>query len=370
MKHTLKKYFAFVLATIFSIAAIAAIPVAAGENDPLDANLVIHYDFEGADILEAMKDKATAGSVQDDIAPIAGKINFSGLTVDNENGTVTHTSSAAGLRTDRSADTDTVGGTSTWFVRTKLARGDEQQYFFIVEMRTFGSASVRPFGLQYDAKNQKLCVYISEESAPSKGQNLGFAYEYDYTAGEYLNIAVSVSQAEVDGKQVYQSTLHVAQGLPQTAADWTTLGTMTIGAGIAQPTDANKLNLISNGSAGCALGVTLDDVRLYNKALTLDEIATIIPNGSFDGQLKKDPVVTDAPTEEITNAPEAPKTDAPTQEVTKAPTAEVTQAPTATGSQTTETPTENKGCGASASIGGVLLIALACAAYVFKKEEQ
>lgn len=365
MKNNLKKYVALFMAMVFAIASLSALSICAADAaDPLDANLVLHYDFEGADILDAVKDKAPAGAVKDNIAPIAGKINFSGLTVDNVNGTVTHTSNAAGLRAEPSADTNAVGGASTWFVRTKLDRKDDKQYFFIVEMRTFGSESIRPFGLQYDATNNKICVYISEQSTPSKGQNLGFAYEYDYTAGEYLNIAVSVAQAEVEGNQVYQSTLYVSKGLPKTADEWTKLGTKDIGAGIAQPTEANKLNLLSNGSVGCALGATIDDVRLYNRALTLDEIATIVPNGSFDGQLKQKveentPADTDANTETTTKVPE-----------TTAPDTTETVADDVT--TTSDAAEKEGGCGAMVSAGfvGLASVALAATTVVIKKKED
>ena len=365
MKNNLKKYMALLMVAVFALTAVAAIPVGAEDAaDPLDANLVLHYDFEGSDILDAVKDKAPSGTVKDNIAPIAGKINFSGLTVDNINGTVTHTSNAAGLRAEPSADTNTVGGASTWFVRTKLERKDDKQYFFIVEMRTFGSASIRPFAIQYDATRNKLFACISEQSTPSTAQNFGYEYEYDYTEGEYLNIAVSVGQAEVEGQQVYQATIYVSKGLPKTAADWTKLGTGTIGAGIAQPTDANKLNLLSNGSVGCALGVTLDDVRLYNKTLTLDEIATIVPNGSFDGQLKQKEDNTPADTNENENADKTPETTAP---VTTEP---VTNDVTTTAAGSTE---KKSGCGSVVSAGLVAVIsvvgALASMTGAFKKED-
>lgn len=369
MKNNLKKYLSLAMVMIFAIASIAAIPTTAADAvDPLDANLVIHYDFEGADILEAVKDKATAGANKDDIAPIAGTINFSGLNVDNVNGTITHTSSAAGIRADRSADTDTVGGEYTCFVRTKLSRGDEQQYFFIVEMRTFGSASIRPFAIQYDTKTQELCVCISEESTPNVAQNLRFPYAYDYTSGEYINIAVVVNKAEVEGQQVYQATLNVAKGLPKTAADWTALGTKTIGAGIAQPTDANKLNLLSNGSTGCALGVTYDDFRIYNKALTLDEIATIVPNGSFDGQLKEKPADTENTPADTDNTPaDTGNTPADTNET---PADTNGAADTGANDTAADTAEEKGGCGSTVATGAVAVIALAGTMIVSKKKKD
>ncbi len=285
----MKKYLSILLALILAVVPLTAVCVSAESTDLLDANLVLHYDFEGADILEAMKDKAPSGTVADDIAPIKGAVNFAGLDVDLTYGTVSNTESAAGLRTNPSADTNAVTGASTWFVRAKLNHKDSNQYMFIVEMRTFGSNSIRPFAIQYDTTGKQLCVAISKEDTPSTAQNFRFNYEYDYASGKYINMAVVVEQAVVEENTVYQASLYVSQDLPQAASDWTLLGTKTIGAGIAVPTEANKLNLMSNGSNGCAMSVKLDDVRLYNKALTLDEIATIIPNGSFDdGTPKQD----------------------------------------------------------------------------------
>ena len=76
------------------------------------------------------------------------------------------------------------------------------------------------------------------------------------------------------------------------------------------------------------------------------------------------PIVTDAPTDAITTAPETPKTDAPTDAITTAPEAPKTDAPTqeATQAPTTQAPTEEKGCGASAGLLSVMLIGAMTAA--------
>ena len=167
----MKKLLSLALALMFVVMAFATVSVSAEEAapvvDPLDANLIIHYDFEGEDILEAMKDKAPAGSVKDDLSPIAGKINFSGLNVDIENGTITNTSAAAGVRAVPSDDTRKVTGASTWFTRTKIEKKNDKDAVSIIEMRTFGSASNRPFGLSYDWSKNKIIVCMSSAAEPS-----------------------------------------------------------------------------------------------------------------------------------------------------------------------------------------------------------
>ena len=74
---------AILLLCSFPISGMAESDVPGGDEaetgDGLGEFLVLHYDFEGADILEAMEDKATAGSVQDDLQPVKGKVNFSAL---------------------------------------------------------------------------------------------------------------------------------------------------------------------------------------------------------------------------------------------------------------------------------------------------
>ncbi len=370
MKTKFRKLLSFAMATAFVVFSLTAFSVSAEDTtDSLDANLVIHHDFEGADILEAIKDKATAGTVEDNMAPIAGAINFAGLTVDNVNGTLTQTSSNAGVMCAPSDDTNVVTGASTWFVRAKLQNLDSNQYFFIVEMRTFGSASIRPFAIQYDKNTKELCVCISEESTPNKAQNFRFAYDYDYSSGKYINMAVVVDQAEVEESTVYQATLYVSSDLAQTSDEWTKLGTKTIGAGIAVPSEANKLYFASNGSAGCANGVTIDDVRLYNKALTLDEIATIIPNGSFDGQLKERPSDTDAVTDDDTK--DSGTTAQDTDKATSS-SMETTHTENNTGSVATTVADKAKsgGCGASVSAGVLAVTALASVSIVIRKKHR
>ncbi|MGM9682603.1 MAG: hypothetical protein ACI3XQ_03300 [Eubacteriales bacterium] len=369
MKSKFRKILSFAMVTVFVVFTLCSFSAGAEDvTDPLDANLVIHHDFEGIDILEAIKDKAPAGKVADDVSPVAGGINFSGLTVDNVNGTLTQTASGSGVVCLPSDDTKTVTGASTWFVRAKLQNLDSNQYFFIVEMRTFGSASIRPFAIQYDKNSKELCVCISEASTPNKAQNFRFAYDYDYSSGKYINIAVVVDQALVEENTVYQATLYVSTDLAKNAEDWTALGTKTIGAGIAAPTDANKLYYASNGSNGCANGVTIDDVRLYNKALTLDEIATIIPNGSFDGQLKERPSDTDTDTSSSEQDTEAPATE---DTASKTETEKETQAESNSGAATTASDKKSVGCGSSVSAGALVAVTvLSGAAVVIGKKHR
>ena len=194
MKNSIKKYLSLAMVMIFAISAIAAIPTTAADAvDPLDANLAIHYDFEGADILEAVLDKAPAGTVKDDVAPIAGQMNYSGLNVDCENGTVQNTTPQAGLRAKLSDDTKLVADESTWFVRAKFDKQGTVDVMTMIEMRTFGSASIRPFNLGYNVAKQQIILCMSSAAEPNKVQNFAFSYEYDVAAQKYINIAVVVA---------------------------------------------------------------------------------------------------------------------------------------------------------------------------------
>lgn len=298
----------FLLLCSFPITGMAEENVPGGddaaEGDGLDEYLVIHYDFQGADILEAMEDKATAGSVADDLQPIKGKVNFSGLEVDPTNGTIKNTANDCGVFCPPSDDTKvSSSGNNTWFVRFRMDPLDSStgDYIFIVEMRTFGSSSVRPFAIQYKRSTNRLYVSMSDGESPEVAQNFPCAQDFPYDPDVYINMAVTVSK---DAENKYVGVVHTSTGLPKTEDDWTELFTFTIGDSIAQPGSANNLWLMSNGSVGCVATVVIDDVRLYNKALTLTEIQNMFVNGSFEGQLRAEepagPEETDETNDETT----------------------------------------------------------------------
>lgn len=337
---------AVILCLIFGSMAVYG-----AENTPsLDGNLVLHYDFQGEDILGALKDKAPSGAKADDLRPHAGPFNFTGLTIDYENGTVKNTTNAAGLYCEVSDDTKvTSSGNATWFTRFKLQdEAPANQYFFIIEMRTFGSASNRPFGLQYNKTDKRILAAISKADAPGSANNLNSNYEYNYESAPWLNVAVVLSTVD----NMYKATVYISTDLPKTTGEWTKLNEFDIGAGVAPVLEANKLQLLSNASAGCSAGITLDDLRLYNKALTLDEINAFFTEGSFVGQLKvTEPGETTATTTGVTTA--------------KATTSAATTAAATTaedGSKTATTSAENgKGC--KSSVSPVLFAALSAGTF-------
>ena len=88
------KKICLLLVLIMSLTALAAVfPASAAEteSDPLAANLIVHYDFEGETPEEQLKDKGTAGTSSEDLA----------LFSDEQNGTYisdgkAHISSPAG----------------------------------------------------------------------------------------------------------------------------------------------------------------------------------------------------------------------------------------------------------------------------------
>ena len=355
---------AILLLCSFPVSGMAESDVPGGDEaetgDGLGEFLVLHYDFEGADILEAMEDKATAGSVQDDLQPIKGKVNFSGLEVDPTNGTIKNTANDCGVFCPPSDDTKiSSSGNSTWFVRFRLDPLDSStgDYIFIVEMRTFGSSSVRPFAIQYKRSTSKLYVSMSDGESPGTAQNFQCEQEFPYDPDVYINMAVTVSK---NAENKYVGVVHTSTGLPQTEDDWTELFTFTIGESIAQPGSANNLWLMSNGSTGCVATVVIDDVRLYNKALTLTEIQNLFANGSFEGQLKaedpEEPEVTDDTDEETTketptSTPEPQDSDEETVPTDSAGEESDTAPAAASG---------DGGCQSAAAAGG-LCAAAACA---------
>ncbi len=396
----LKKLLSVALASVLALSAFAAIPVSAADAAPtgIDQNLIIHYDFEGENIKEALKDKAPAGESQDDLNVYVNKALFTGdmetgLTVDIANGSAKATVDGTGFGipvdgTDESGsavvlspDAKKINGETTWFIRAKLENVDEWQYHAFVDINKGGG---RPFRFLYDKTNKQFVFSVGYEGAVKN--NTRVDYEYDYTAAKWLNMAVVFTPTEVEGVASYKVDFYLAEGMPTTVADWGTskLDNYTI------PATRNEVKeyvpIISYSGGNDAKGVIMDDLRLYDKALTLDQIATITTTGSFDTAAKTANVVNivgnptaaaenEGGNEENTTAPEE-NTTAPEKETTAkvdettakkdettAPEVEVT---TGGGDDTAE----KKGCGAAIGSGAIILAVAATAAFVTKKKKE
>ncbi len=295
LKRFIKTFSAF-MAVIMMASALSVITVSANSlGDDISENLIIHYDFEGATPTEALNDKAPAGSVLDDLGIYFDKKLYTGSTetgfiLDQANGTIKNTVSIMGLGMTITEDTKKISQDSTWFIRVKMeniedvptADNASYRYYTLVDINGGGG---RPFRLLYDRLKSELVLGMSYgDSAETTTNQTRVKYEYDFDAQEYLNIAISAaSDVDAGNNPCFTVNAYVATGLPQSATDWTKL-TLNESFKVGSPRNEVKryVAVMSFATENDATGITLDDLRVYDKALSIDEIASIIPNGSFD----------------------------------------------------------------------------------------
>lgn len=318
----MKKIFAFLLSFLLVAILLApAVPTFAGEeeSDAYAPHLVLHYDFKGDTVADALKDKATAGDVDDDLVAYSAanknvdsnsdgipdgtpdavdSTNFSAsFAVDSEKGTVTNTLAGASLQAVSSADTQKLFGTATWFFRFKIddVSGGES---WLLDMR-------------YNTKSRRMLSIsvandgaIRSQAARTKDKFNTHTYGAAGTIENdvYINFVLVMQQG--DGSSGYNPdmifTPYYSIGTPTSVEDWTAL-TATGAVGFRTDGLANNPLCLFNRWDGAETtgntGITLDDVRLYDTVLEKNDIAAIfakaMANGDFD-------------TTESTNPPENP----------------------------------------------------------------
>lgn len=287
MRHT-KRFTSAVLAMIMVLTMMlsaAMIPATAAEGaaDDLSNNLLIHYTFDKMEAYGnqyAIYDQASAGEA-DDYLIMAG----SGIASEGdsgkwgipynfviENGTITPTDHRAALRAANSSDINTLQSAesdSTWFVRFKIdgfAREGSDVAAHAVYLGSYAYSTPKP------AKPFTLTVMKS---------NLQYGYHRDVTTlkttwseGQWLNAAMVRSYNGED----YTYTCFLYDDALNKLYTSTSTGAL----------DTNGDEIISlfrmphaGGYAGSEAwsgdtGLSLDDVRAYNTALSEDELRQVV----------------------------------------------------------------------------------------------
>ena len=264
-----KKFLTIFLAVSCIVSCFTFFPVFAADTD-LSNNLVVHYDFKGATVADALKDKASGGSVADDLSAVISNDNF---TFDLEKGTVTLTTPAASggngtgeaLKAALSADISSLNEASTHFIRFKLPDKPSEKTNYQVFTTVIGSGS-RHSELLYYTGDNTFTLRAGTETAPKT--SFSAYYEFDY--GKYVNVAIVYDK--VDSADINVS-LYVSQG---ENGVWSKLFTNKI----TSPNTAGDYKLFCgyfNSSTSLApAGVTIDDVRIYNDVLSESALSEIL----------------------------------------------------------------------------------------------
>lgn len=243
----------------------------AGSELPSDLskNLVAHWDFEG-DAETVLKDKATAGQVNDDLT-------------EQNNDTETNVVIADGVATITGNGYLKAGGSSvdlnqtgkmTIFIRAYVDGLDGTEKTGFIDKRskatyqyglTLGSInSTKVCQTVFDSNNGSTVNQYSDKKTP-QGEWREYAIVVDGEAGQithtlYRSTGATTNQA-TDFEQVYQVT-----------------------AGSAYPSTINNFLMVGNsrvlGSDNSTANTSdsirkIDDVRIYNTALTTEQMATI-----------------------------------------------------------------------------------------------
>ncbi len=294
----MKRFFTITLIACI-LASVFPLGLGAAEaNRDIEQNLVVHYDFDGTDE-EYLKNKAEnslaeqllAGTEQDDLTGDLYVKSDGGFLRDAEAGTLTGTEKTDSVYIHQALAEQVVRGEYTIFTRFKLngvEEGSATNYYAVAEMRTFGSASKRPLCLMYaDTAGGNDGVYVGISSVENAASNKSFvsSHPQEDVNARFVNVALVVTDTtggEGDTRN-YAASLYLSTGLPQDAGSWTCKRqNWVIGPDISEA--ASHLYLFSNGTNPG--GVTIDDFRLYNTDLSLEQIAGIIPDGRFASEVR------------------------------------------------------------------------------------
>lgn len=386
------------LALTLILLCTAVVQVSASEtNETRDINdyLTIHYDFEGADYTEALKDKATRkdkdGNVidtdetDDDLVAYLGSSTFNNtFLLHTEKGTV-ETKIRTDMGSNNSLATVVKGGTlpttesdtytanvgeGTWFVRFRMNTVPEGDAC-LIDLRDNGTNNTgRPLYVFYDISENKLGVNISDEGV----QNIDLPVAYDFNTSPYLNVAMvrcKAPEGSTDGSYYY--LFYIAYGNPTKTEDWLhgeTGYSAKIWVNSLISSQGIPLYLFQQVAWKPVSNLEIDDVRYYDIALTSDEVATITTSDSFDGieDPNAPPAEEDTSGGGDTTTPEDDTTAAPEDNTTVAPTEDTTNGT----SENTDNSTNDEKSGCASSIVGGTALACVCmgAALLFKKRKE
>ena len=292
---------------LLNLLVVGVIPTYAETPVNLDDHLVVHYDFKGATVAEALTDKAPTrdGSVADNLVAkttynteteasekAVGSDAFNAaFSVDPVSGTVTNLTQKASLQAATSTDVqkiynkDGLTDGSTLFFRFKVkdltATGSNT---YLLNMFANGSGG-RMIALCADTTGN---IYACTGANSAKGSTVYKMLTNDGTKlvmnDTYINFAITIKQQDATNNLVgYTSFFSV--GVPTKVEDWCTFATydnVKFRTDVYESVPFSMFD-VPYCSTSANTGLTLDDVRLYDTVLTKDQLSTM-----FVDSLKKD----------------------------------------------------------------------------------
>lgn len=347
-KHIIRIFSAVIIVCLLISFAVFSMN-AEESTGTINDNLVAYWNFEGEGDA-ALEDKASANGSNNLIKNGNVVIANGTATVPEEGGAFLQATNL----TDFSSGTQ-----ATVYMRVKIT-GEASSYASMF----YASGSMRVFARQWQTTDRIIAA--SGGHNPRVEENLGVNDQGQWNDGNWIHIAFAVNVDGVGNQNIlYVSADGETWRLAKTDPAGTALNSI---AERINKADAVLLFGKANVTDAQTAGFEYDDIRIYNKALTYDEVRLIQPNTI---ELKQE-------TEESTESTEA--TEAPTiPALTEAPDhgkdseSVATESESAASEQSTTVATsseEKSGCSSTFAIGVPAVIGIAGAAILRKKKKD
>lgn len=304
----MKRILSIFLAALFCISAsLAAVTgVTAGEAADPDDNLVLHYDFEGATVEEKLKDKApmSNGRVADNLTLKNGGtadadgnyagIDFSNGYVQQKASTTINNGSRAFLEQTTAATTDmeaALEGSMTFTARFRM--GEEinsyttsndtdsstkaEGYSYIFDARVMKAAAQaadasRAFNVMYRVDQKRVNISFATADAPNSDKVWGFDFSsYDFETSPWINLVVTIDVNESNELTVWA---YYTLGDPDGTQTWQKSQNKSANGNTNGRVEL-KGNKAKTFSSKTPTGLCIDDIKLYDRVLTADEINSV-----------------------------------------------------------------------------------------------
>ncbi|MBO5294771.1 MAG: hypothetical protein J6B71_05985, partial [Clostridia bacterium] len=223
--------YALTLIMLLNLFVVGMIPTSAETTTSLNDHLVIHYDFKGATVAEALTDKATAGAVKDDLVaytatnkntytadPDTGAITFNGTpdAVDSDNfknsfnvdpvkGTATNIARGASLQSPNSVDTQKIytENGATWFLRFKIEDVDRAAEMTggetrVLDLRLTGTNGYCMFAVTVGADG-KFYTQMARNNSKRNTYTYSTVLQGIVKDDTYVNFALVMEKGSLEG---------------------------------------------------------------------------------------------------------------------------------------------------------------------------
>lgn len=226
-------------------------------------NLVVAYDFEGKTEVAQLSDKAPAGSVDNTLTKAGTASKF---TIANGIATVTSGDNRSYLKCSPGAD---LSGLTEYTVYMRVKHSGQA----IQNASYINAGGMCRWKIASDANNiTKSSFDVNYRPKPTTGSYVNNTGGIEINTTAWMNVAMSVKLDKVNGTAAIEVYCSADNGLTYTKTftkEWT-------GLEVSDLTSGDISFGLSNGtSTSSEFEMSYDDIMIFNKALSLGEVAEI-----------------------------------------------------------------------------------------------